>query len=115
MSLFQIDEGGWPYGDGDTSTEEELVSSPDGGPFESVLTAEDPYDDDVVALHAFESHMLDDLDDLEREVICARFGVNGCRVRSMKELHHDLDVPRDELRGALASGLAKIRSHLLDD
>lgn len=115
MSLFQIDEGGWPYADGETSAEEELVASPEGNIFRAVLTADDPFDDDAVALHAFEPHLLDDLDELEREVICGRFGVNGCEVQSMKDLHHRLGVPREDLRAALASGLTKIRSHLLTD
>jgi hypothetical protein len=28
----------------------------------------------------------------------------------MKQLHHDLDLPRTDLRTALASGLAKLRT-----
>lgn len=79
---------------------------------ESVGPIEDPYDDDLVALHAFAPHMFDDLDPLERAVVAARFGVNGVPVRSMRELRDELDLPTSRLREALGSGLSKIRSHL---
>jgi DNA-directed RNA polymerase sigma subunit (sigma70/sigma32) len=85
---------GWPYAD--------------AGPEEIDVGAE--ADDDLLSLEA--PHLFDDLSSLEREVIDARFGLRGTPVRSMKQLHSDLGVPRADLRVALGSGLAKLRDHL---
>ena len=57
-------------------------------------------------------HLFDDLDPLERMVITSRFGLDGAVPRTMKELHNDLGVPRADLRDALGSGLAKLRTQL---
>ncbi|HEX7277705.1 MAG TPA: hypothetical protein VF244_10060 [Acidimicrobiales bacterium] len=85
-------EDGWAYPD----SEKELVD-PDGW-----------IDDDAVALRASPPR-LDGLDPLERQVIVAHYGIDGSPPRSMKQLHHDLHVPRADLRTALAGGLAKLR------
>ncbi len=98
MTFLWPAEDGWPYPD----AEGELVD-PDGG-----------LDDDLLSLRATPPHLFDDLDPLEREVISARFGLHGAPVRSMKELHADLGVPREQLRLALGSGLAKLRAQLAD-
>ena len=66
---------------------------------------------DALALHAPPPHLFDSLTDTERTVLGARFGI-GQPVRSMKELHTDLDLTRHELREALASALAKLRDQL---
>ena len=42
----------------------------------------------------------------------ARFGLDGRPVVSMKQLQHELGLPRAELRTALGDGLAKVRAHL---
>jgi DNA-directed RNA polymerase sigma subunit (sigma70/sigma32) len=97
MSSFWPTEDGWPYPD----TKGELVD-PDG-----------EADDDLLNLRAPPPHLLDDLDPLERQVIAARFGLNGSAVLSMKQLHHETGLPRGELRQALGSGLAKLRTHLV--
>jgi DNA-directed RNA polymerase sigma subunit (sigma70/sigma32) len=89
-------DDGWPYPD----TAEESVD----------LDSE--FDDDLLSLRVPPPHFLDDLDPLEREVITARFGLEGAAVRSMKELHAQLGVPRNQLRIAMGSGLAKLREHL---
>lgn len=112
MSTYVTEEGGWPYPD--TS----LTRRPNGTePTDDIQSLADepfdPYDDDAVALHAFAPHLLDDLDPLERSVVAARFGL-GVPVRSMKDLHQELHLPREQLREALGSGLAKIRKHLID-
>ena len=86
---------GWPYTDADL----EVVD----------LTAE--VDDDLLSLRT-DTHLFDDLDPLERRLIDARFGLEGAAVRSMKELHRELGLPREDLRVALGSGLAKLRAHL---
>ena len=89
-------EDGWPYPD----QERELID------FDNEL------DDDVVSLRAAPAHLFDDLDPLERQVISARFGLGGVPIRSMKQLHADLGLPRADLRQALGSGLDKLRMRL---
>jgi len=97
MTSFWPTEDGWPYPD----TDRELVD------------LEGEADDDLLSLRAPPPHLLDDLDPLERQVVSARFGLAGTPVRSMKQLHHDTGRPRADLRLALGSGLAKLRSHLI--
>jgi hypothetical protein len=69
-------------------------------------------DDDLLWLRARPPHLFDTLDPLERRVIMGRFGLDGAVPRSMKELHNDLGLPRADLREALGSGLAKLRTQL---
>jgi DNA-directed RNA polymerase sigma subunit (sigma70/sigma32) len=88
-------EDGWPYPD----PERELVD-PDGG-----------VDDEALVLSTTPLR-LDLLDPLEAQVITAHYGLGGVPARSMKQLHHELDIPRADLRDALAGGLAKLRSSL---
>ena len=92
-SLWRTEDG-WPY--------------PDSGR-EAVEPDTDP-DDDLLAVQAVERHLLDDLEPLEQKVLSARFGLFGTPVRSMRELHTDLGLPRGELRDALGSGLNKLRT-----
>jgi DNA-directed RNA polymerase sigma subunit (sigma70/sigma32) len=89
-------EDGWPYPD----TVDEWADQ----------TAD--VDDDLLWLRTEPPHLLDALDPLERHVITSRFGLNGSAPRSMKQLHHDLGLPRADLRDALGSGLAKLRTQL---
>ena len=91
-------EDGWPYpdaDDGDTTVD---------------LTA--GADDDLVSVHALAEHLFDGLSPLEREVIDARFGLEGHELRTMRQLHRELGVHQAELRTALDSGLDKLRTHL---
>lgn len=69
-------------------------------------------DIDALCLHAAGSHTFDGLTSLERRVLCARFGLDGTAVQSMKELHHDLGLTRHEVRDVLESALDKVRRHL---
>jgi DNA-directed RNA polymerase sigma subunit (sigma70/sigma32) len=96
MSSYWPTEDGWPYAD--------------AGPEEADLRGEP--DDDLLTLTARSTHVYDGLEPLERQVISARFGLGGAPVRSMKQLHADLGVPRADLRSALGSGLAKLRDQL---
>jgi DNA-directed RNA polymerase sigma subunit (sigma70/sigma32) len=96
-SVWPSDDG-WPYPDDD-----EREDSTD-------LDAE--VDDELVSIHALAPHLLDGLTPLEREVLTARFGLDGRPPRSMKELQRTCGVPRADLRSALGDGLAKVRSHL---
>jgi DNA-directed RNA polymerase sigma subunit (sigma70/sigma32) len=93
MSSYWPTDDGWPYAD----TKGELAD-PDS-----------EVDDDLLSFRVTGSHVLDDLDPLERRVISAHYGLSG-PPRSMKELHSELGLPRDELRGVLGSGLAKLRA-----
>ena len=89
-------DDGWPYPD----TPDEAVD----------LDGE--ADDDLLNLTATSQHLLDHLSPLEREVVCARFGLAGQRERSMRELISATGLPRADLRDALGSGLNKLRVQL---
>jgi len=91
-------EDGWPYPDG----REEL---PD---------LDSNIDEDAIVLRGAGSHLFDLLDPLERQVITSHYGLDGSPPRSMKELHHETGLPRNELREALAGGLAKLRISLAE-
>jgi DNA-directed RNA polymerase sigma subunit (sigma70/sigma32) len=67
---------------------------------------------DALTLHAPPPHLFDDLTPVELTVLGARFGLGGQPVRSMKELHTDLELSRHEVRDALASALGKLREQL---
>jgi DNA-directed RNA polymerase sigma subunit (sigma70/sigma32) len=88
-------DDGWPYPD----TERETID----------LSSE--VDDDALSVRLTPS-LLNSLDPLERVLIASRYGLGGTPIRSMKQLHSDLGLPRDELRSALGSGLAKLRTQL---
>jgi DNA-directed RNA polymerase sigma subunit (sigma70/sigma32) len=88
-------DDGWPYPD----TERETID----------LSSE--MDDEALSVRLTPS-LLSSLDPLERVLIASRYGLGGTPIRSMKQLHSDLGLPRDELRIALGSGLAKLRSQL---
>ncbi|MGH9244351.1 MAG: hypothetical protein ACRD29_08545 [Acidimicrobiales bacterium] len=87
---------GWPYPDADA------------GPNDAGAEL----DDDLVSLHAAAPHLLDDLGPVERQVVTARFGLDGRPTRTLKQLQQELGLPHDELRMAYADGLAKLRRHL---
>ena len=95
MSSYWPTEDGWPYHD-DPRGEVDLGAV---------------VDDDVLSLE-MERTLLDGLDPLERQVIERHYGLHGVSPRSMKQLRGDLGVPRSDLRSALGSGLAKLRTHL---
>jgi DNA-directed RNA polymerase sigma subunit (sigma70/sigma32) len=93
-------DDGWPYPDSD------------GVVADGVEDLAAAVDDDIVSLHVMSTHVFDGLDPLERRVVIGRYGLEGAPPRSMKELHHELGVPRADLRIALGSGLEKLRTHL---
>lgn len=88
-------EDGWPYPD----------------PAGDMVDVESDMDDDMISV-VTDTHLLDDLDPLEREVVCARFGLRGHEVRSIGELHEELGVPLALLETAYGTGLEKVRVHL---
>jgi DNA-directed RNA polymerase sigma subunit (sigma70/sigma32) len=67
---------------------------------------------DALSLHAPPPHLYDALTPTEWTVLGARFGLGGQPVRTMKELHTELDLSRHDLRDALASALTKLRDQL---
>ena len=67
-------EGGWPYADADEEPGEVDPADPDAD-----------LDEDLVALHATGTHLLDGLAPLERTVVSARFGLDGRPARSMPQ------------------------------
>lgn len=69
-------------------------------------------DIDAICLHAAAPHLYDVLSTLERTVLAARFGLDGAPVRSMKELHVELDLTRHQVRDLLESALSKVRAQL---
>jgi DNA-directed RNA polymerase sigma subunit (sigma70/sigma32) len=100
---FYIDEGGWPYPD---DGDDDRVTGP------ADLRADS--DDDLVALHALEPHVLDSLTPTERAVVVARFGLDGADPMTMTEVAESLGLSTGRTRVALANGLARLRSALGD-
>jgi len=92
-----------------------LWAAEDGWPYPDALgdfvDIESGPDDDLLSLTT-NKHLYDNLDPVELEVLESRFGLHGHELRSMKQLHADLGLPRADLRMALGSGLAKLRNHL---
>jgi DNA-directed RNA polymerase sigma subunit (sigma70/sigma32) len=95
-SFLWPNEEGWPYPDTAGETVDLDAMS----------------DDDVLCLRAGTARVLEHLDPLERAVICGRYGLEGYTPHSMKELCSEMGMPRAELREALGTGLAKLRTEL---
>jgi len=95
-SFLWPSDDGWPYPD----TVGEMVD----------LDA--TTDDDALSLRAAPAQLFSHLDPLERAVITAHYGLEGQRARTMKQLHAEMGLPRAELRDALGTGLAKLRTEL---
>lgn len=89
-------EDGWPYPDVDVDRADPSAE----------------LDDDLLSLRVPSPHLLDDLDPLEREVIAARFGLNGHRMRSVHQLCADTGSTPQDINTALGTGLAKLRVQL---
>ena len=98
MRSYLWPEDGWPYPD----SKAEL---PD---------LDSNVDEDAVVLRGLGPRLFEFLDPLERQVITAHYGLDGSPPRTMKELHHEMGLPRTELREALAGGLAKLRATLAE-
>lgn len=98
MRSYLWPEDGWPYPD----SKAEL---PD---------LDSNIDEDAMVLRGLGPRLFDFLEPLERQVITAHYGLDGSPPRTMKQLHHEMGLPRAELREALAAGLAKLRSTLAE-
>jgi DNA-directed RNA polymerase sigma subunit (sigma70/sigma32) len=99
--VWPTDEG-WPYPDVDA----------DEGTTEEPIDFGADTDDDLVSLHAAAPRLLDGLAPLERWVIVARYGLDGRAPRTMREIQHQLGLPRADLRVALGDGLTKLRARV---
>jgi DNA-directed RNA polymerase sigma subunit (sigma70/sigma32) len=91
---------GWPYPDIDADADE----------LEDEIDVSADADDDLVSLHAAAAHLFDRLRPVERAVVAARYGLDGRGPRTVREIQHELGLPRAELRIALGDGLAKLRA-----
>lgn len=98
----------WPGDTGWPTLDEEEVEPLD------VVDLDAELDLDALSLHAPPPHLFDTLTPTERIVLGARFGLDGQPVRSMKELHADLQLSRHDLREVLGSALTKLREQLAD-
>ena len=98
MRSYLWSEDGWPYPD----SKAEL---PD---------LDSNIDEDAIVLRGLGPRLFEFLDPLERQVITAHYGLDGAPPRTMKQLHHEMGLPRAELREALAGGLAKLRTTLAE-
>ena len=98
MRPYLWPEDGWPYPD----------SKPDLPDLAATI------DDDAMVLRGMGTRLFEFLEPLERQVITSHYGLDGSPPRTMKELHHEMGLSRAELREALASGLAKLRTTLAE-
>jgi DNA-directed RNA polymerase sigma subunit (sigma70/sigma32) len=98
MRPYLWPEDGWPYRD----------------PKVEVPDLDATIDDDAMVVREMGPRLMEFLDPLERQIITAHYGLDGAPPRTMKELHHELGIPRAEVREALAAGLAKLRATLAE-
>ena len=89
-------EDGWPYPD----TDLELVD-----PAAAV-------DDDLLSLHTAARRVIGNLDAIERQVITARFGLDGKGARSFEQIQATTGLPPARALDIMGSGLAKLRRQL---
>jgi DNA-directed RNA polymerase sigma subunit (sigma70/sigma32) len=89
-------EDGWPYPD----------------PAVEVADHSADQDDDLVTVRADRRHLMEHLNSMEREVITACFGLDGCGERSMHEMELSTGLDEAQLRRVMGTGLAKLRADL---
>jgi DNA-directed RNA polymerase sigma subunit (sigma70/sigma32) len=95
VTTYWPTEDGWPYQD--TGPEPE---DPDA-----------EVDEDLLSVRLPSTHLLDQLEPLERQVIAAHYGIDG-PPRTMKQLQAEFGIRRADLRIVLGTGLAKLRTQL---
>jgi DNA-directed RNA polymerase sigma subunit (sigma70/sigma32) len=93
---------GWPYPDTDA----------DAFRLEEPIDLTADAEDDLVMLFAT-PRLFETLGPVERAVIVARYGLDGRDPQSIREIQHDLGLPRADLRIALGDGLAKLRAQVV--
>lgn len=90
-------EDGWPYPDAEIDVADRT---------------EVEVDDDLFCVRSGRASLFRGLDALERQVITARFGLDGARPRSLEEIQNSTGLLPSETLQAMGSGLAKLRSQL---
>jgi DNA-directed RNA polymerase sigma subunit (sigma70/sigma32) len=93
--LWPSDDG-WPYPD----AEFDLVDP----------SAQE--DDDLLCVRTSPARLLRDLDVVERQVITARFGLDGKGTRSFEQIQASTGLLPAQALQAMGSGLAKLRTQL---
>lgn len=89
-------EDGWPYPDSDLD----------------VIDLVENEDDDLLCVRSGRARLFSGLDALERQVINARFGLDGGGPRTIQQIHDSTGLLPSEALEAMSSGLAKLRSQL---
>ena len=89
-------EDGWPYPDGELD-EIDLAAG---------------VDDDLLSLRTAGRMMIGQLDALERQVITARFGLDGRGTRSFEQIQATTGLGPARVADVMGSGLAKLRRQL---
>lgn len=89
-------EDGWPYPDGDL----DVVDPAEG------------LDDDLLSLRTSGRRLIGSLDAMERQVITARFGLDGRGARSFEQIEATTGLPPARALDVIGSGLAKLRRQL---
>ena len=90
-------EDGWPYPDAEADLVDPTVAAGD---------------DDLLCLQVSARRALSRLDPVERQVIAARFGLDGRGVRSFEQIQAATGVSPIQAADAMGSGLAKLRRSL---
>ena len=89
-------EDGWPYPDSDLDVVD---------PAESV-------DEDLLSLRTAARRVIGNLDAMERQVITARFGLDGKGTRSFEQIQATTGLPPARALDVMGTGLAKLRRQL---
>ena len=96
MTFIWPSEDGWPYPD--TARE--------------VIDLDTEVDDDLFALRNDRAHVLACLEPLEREVLTARFGLDGSPARSVFDVGLATGLSTDDVEALTGTGLTKLRRRL---
>ena len=89
-------EDGWPYPDGELG----------------MIDPADTIDDDLLSLRTSGRRLIGNLDAMERQVITARFGLDGRGARSFEQIQATTGLPPARALDVMGSGLAKLRRQL---
>ena len=89
-------EDGWPYPDTDLD----------------LVDPSDAFDDDLLSLRTAARRVIGSLDAIERQVITARFGLDGKGTRSFEQIQVATGLPPARALDVMGSGLAKLRRQL---
>lgn len=90
-------EDGWPYPDVEADLADPTVAAED---------------DDRLCFQISGRRVLGGLNPVERQVITARFGLDGRGIRSFEQIHAAMGVSPAQAADAMGSGLAKLRRSL---